>query len=212
MTIRNTWPSFLLAGLLGCSGVWAATPVSSADNEAQHFQWLDQYCGKCHNANDWAGGLAFDTMSPQAIGSDAKVWEEAVVKLRGRLMPPIGEKQPQQADINQFVGWMEGRLDAHAAANPDPGRVGLHRLNRNEYARVVEALLGLRVNPELLLPKDTKSEGFDFGDGQAGDGRCPFRPAHGQMRLQFGGQIGVSLHVSTVGVTVAEGDMHNSAG
>ena len=161
MTIRNTWPSFLLAGLLGCSGVWAATPVSSADNEAQHFQWLDQYCGKCHNANDWAGGLAFDTMSPQAIGSDAKVWEEAVVKLRGRLMPPIGEKQPQQADINQFVGWMEGRLDAHAAANPDPGRVGLHRLNRNEYARVVEALLGLRVNPELLLPKDTKSEGFD---------------------------------------------------
>ena len=161
MTLSNTVRSLLLVGLLGCGSVWAATPVSSADPGAGHFQWLDQYCGKCHNANDWAGGLAFDTMSPQAIGSDAKVWEEAVVKLRGRLMPPIGEKQPQQADINQFVGWMEGRLDAHAAANPDPGRVGLHRLNRNEYARVVEALLGLRVNPELLLPKDTKSEGFD---------------------------------------------------
>jgi mono/diheme cytochrome c family protein len=127
MTLSNNLRSFLLLVLLGCGTTWAATPVSSADTGARHFQWLDQYCSKCHNANDWAGGLAIDTLSPQNIGSDAKVWEETVVKLRGRLMPPIGEQQPAQADINQFVGWMEGRLDAHAAANPDPGRVGLHR-------------------------------------------------------------------------------------
>ena len=125
------------------------------------FQLLDDYCAKCHNATDWAGGLAFDTLSHEALGEDAKVWEETVRKMRGRLMPPPGEKQPGQAVMDQFVGWMEGRLDAQAATRTDPGAVGLHRINRTEYARVVQELLGLKVNPETLLPKDTKSEGFD---------------------------------------------------
>ena len=92
---------------------------------------------------------------------DAKVWEEAVRKMRGRLMPPPGEKQPPQQSMDQFVCWMEGRLDQGAGQKSEPGSVGLHRLNRTEYARVVEELLGLRVNPETLLPKDTKSDGFD---------------------------------------------------
>ena len=125
------------------------------------FQLLDDYCAKCHNATDWAGGLAFDTLSHEALGDDARVWEETVRKMRGRLMPPPGEKQPGQAAMDQFVGWMEGRLDAQAATRTDPGAVGLHRINRTEYARVVQELLGLKVNPETLLPKDTKSEGFD---------------------------------------------------
>lgn len=154
------------AALLTCLPALAqAAPTASgtghAGTAAGNFQWLNDYCSKCHNAEDWAGGVAFDTLSPDTIGSDAKVWEETVTKLRGRLMPPAGEKQPPQQQVDQFVRWMEGELDGNAARAPDPGRVGLHRLNRNEYARVVEELLGLRVNPELLLPKDTRSEGFD---------------------------------------------------
>jgi len=155
-----------LAALAACLPLLAtAAPTASTAGHGGtaggNFQWLNDYCSKCHNAEDWAGGVAFDTIAPEAIGSDAKVWEEAVTKLRGRLMPPAGEKQPPQQQVDQFVRWMEGELDANAARAPDPGRVGLHRLNRNEYARVIEELLGLRVNPELLLPKDTRSEGFD---------------------------------------------------
>ena len=41
---------------------------------------------------DWTGGIAFDTMQPDGIPEDAKVWESAVSKLRGRMMPPPGEK------------------------------------------------------------------------------------------------------------------------
>src|SRR5262245_28388496 len=65
------------------------TPVSSATAPHPAAQWgfFEQYCEKCHNSTDWAGGVAFDTMSPEGIGDDAKIWEEAVRKLRGRLMP-----------------------------------------------------------------------------------------------------------------------------
>ena len=122
---------------------------------------LEKYCSDCHNATDWAGGVAFDTMRPESIAADAKVWEEAVRKLRGGLMPPPGEPQPDAATSKQFVSWMEARLDERAADNPDPGYVALHRLNRTEYARAVESILGVQVDPATLLPKETKSDGFD---------------------------------------------------
>ena len=147
-----------VATLLGAAPVRAAELAPSAE---QHFKMLDQYCAKCHNATDWAGGVAFDTLTPDSIATEGKVWEETVRKMRGRLMPPPGEKQPPQHSMDQFVSWMEGRLDAQAQAKSEPGLVGLHRINRTEYARVVQELLGLKVNPETLLPKDTKSEGFD---------------------------------------------------
>ncbi|MEN9704773.1 MAG: hypothetical protein RLZZ393_652 [Pseudomonadota bacterium] len=134
-----------------------ATPAAPAPQA----QLLEQYCSKCHNATDWAGGLAFDTLSLEHVGGDGKVWEETVRKMRGRLMPPPGEKQPPQQSMDQFVSWMEGRLDAEASGRADPGAVGLHRINRTEYARVMRELFDLRVSPETLLPKDTKSDGFD---------------------------------------------------
>jgi Protein of unknown function (DUF1592)/Protein of unknown function (DUF1588)/Protein of unknown function (DUF1585)/Protein of unknown function (DUF1595)/Protein of unknown function (DUF1587) len=150
----------LLIGSLAASWVSAAEPVRSND-AAGHFQMLDKYCSDCHNATDWAGGVAFDTMTPDSISADSKVWEEAVRKLRGRLMPPPGKDQPEQGMVDQFVSWMEGRLDEHAFDHPDPGSVSLHRINRTEYARAVEQLLAVKINPAALLPRETKSDGFD---------------------------------------------------
>jgi Protein of unknown function (DUF1592)/Protein of unknown function (DUF1588)/Protein of unknown function (DUF1585)/Protein of unknown function (DUF1595)/Protein of unknown function (DUF1587) len=122
---------------------------------------LEEYCSKCHNATDWAGGVAFDTMSPDTIEADAKVWEEAVRKLRGGLMPPPGEPHPQATVTTDFVHWMETRLDAHGMEHVDPGHVSLHRINRTEYARAVERMLGVKVDPATILPRETKSDGFD---------------------------------------------------
>jgi hypothetical protein len=141
----------------------AASAAVHADDPAAHAKWqlLGEYCEKCHNATDWAGSVAFDTMRPEELPQDAKIWEEAVTKLQGRLMPPPGEKQPPQASIDAFVSWLQTNLDAADAAHPDPGYVTLHRLNRTEYARSVQQLLGVTVDVESLLPKDTMSDGFD---------------------------------------------------
>jgi Protein of unknown function (DUF1592)/Protein of unknown function (DUF1588)/Protein of unknown function (DUF1587)/Protein of unknown function (DUF1585)/Protein of unknown function (DUF1595) len=161
--------TFALAGAAGVGGsvLAADAPGVTANVDAakvpgdRHWALLTAYCEKCHNANDWTGGIAFDTMQPAGIPQDAKVWETAVSKLRGRMMPPPGEKQPDQAAIDSFVSWMEGNLDQAAAAHPDAGYVSLHRLNRVEYASAVKDLLNVEVDPTELLPQDTKSDGFD---------------------------------------------------
>ena len=137
------------------SAAWSAEPASRA-------ALLEKSCVACHNSTDWAGGLAFDTLSLDNPAADAEVWEETLRKLRGRLMPPPGEPQPAQREIDAFTGWLEARLDAAAAAAPpDPGYVGLHRLNRNEYAREIRRILDLDVDVATLLPKDVFSDGFD---------------------------------------------------
>ena len=80
---------------------------------------LQQYCSKCHNTTDWAGGVAFDTMSPAAVPADAQVWEGAVMKLSGRLMPPPGNPQPTQKEVDRFVDWLQSYLDAADAAGQE---------------------------------------------------------------------------------------------
>ena len=131
------------AALLCALGV--AVPAAAGAAHAGDWDKLAPVCGKCHNSTDWAGGLAFDTLDMHDIGADAEVWEKAVRKLRGHLMPPPGEQRPDQQTVDGAVDWLETQLDAYAAAHPDPGYVGLHRLNRDEYAREIQRILGLHV-------------------------------------------------------------------
>jgi mono/diheme cytochrome c family protein len=138
-----------------------AAPAHAAhDDTGSGSDFLTKYCGDCHNATDWAGGLAFDTLQQDEMASDAEVWEETVKKLRGRLMPPPGETQPTQEAIDAQVKWLEGRLDA-AATHKRPGNVVLHRLNRTQYQNEIRRLLALDIDAAALLPKDTKADGFD---------------------------------------------------
>jgi Protein of unknown function (DUF1592)/Protein of unknown function (DUF1588)/Protein of unknown function (DUF1587)/Protein of unknown function (DUF1585)/Protein of unknown function (DUF1595) len=143
----------------------AADPPAASQAHAPAFKgdWhmLQTYCTKCHNAEDWAGGVAFDTMSPEAAGDDAKIWEEAIIKLRGGLMPPPGKPQPDAAARQAFVRSTEDFLDQYGALHPQPGHMVLHRLNRNEYANAIQDLLGVSVDPNALLPRDDKSGNFD---------------------------------------------------
>jgi mono/diheme cytochrome c family protein len=126
-----------------------------------HWGMLNYYCTKCHNATDWAGGVAFDTMSQDSIVEDAETWEHAIRKLRGQLMPPPGNPQPAKAARKEFISYMENTLDKAAEGHPSPGRVALHRLNRKEYANAVHDLLDVDVDVNTLLPEDNVSDGFD---------------------------------------------------
>ena len=160
--LRGAWIVSAGAALAAVALLCVCVPAR-ADDAPPPPQWslLQDRCEKCHNSEDWAGGVAFDTLSPNDIASDAGTWEKAMRKLRGRLMPPPGQTQPEQQTIDGFVSWMEGELDHAAAANPAPGNVGLHRLNRTEYARAIDALLGLDIDVRTMLPKDVSSDGFD---------------------------------------------------
>jgi hypothetical protein len=151
----------LLLGPMVPQTVAAAEEAEASAGHPAPWAALEHRCEKCHNSTDWAGGVAFDTMTFDDIPGDAEIWENAIRKLRGRMMPPPGEDQPDQQSIDTFVSWMEGQLDGAAKAHPDPGNVGLHRLNRTEYQREINRLLGLDVDVKTMLPKDVSSDGFD---------------------------------------------------
>ncbi|HTY93319.1 MAG TPA: DUF1592 domain-containing protein [Steroidobacteraceae bacterium] len=149
----------LCGAAIGQPAARAADTAPAAPDS--HWAFLDHYCTSCHNATDWAGGVAFDTLTPEQIGGNAETFEKAVNKLRGRFMPPAGKPQPDPGATRAFVGFLEGRLDTAALHNPDPGVVTLHRLNRKEYANAVQDLLDVEVDPVALLPKDDTADGFD---------------------------------------------------
>jgi len=116
-------------------------------------------CEKCHNSTDWAGSLAMDTLDLRSPGQDPDVWEKAVTKLSGRLMPPAGEKQPSQADVDALVGYLETSLDA-SAKDRGIGHVPLQRLSRTEFAASMKGLLGVDVDPKQVLPTEIEVDGF----------------------------------------------------
>jgi Protein of unknown function (DUF1592)/Protein of unknown function (DUF1588)/Protein of unknown function (DUF1585)/Protein of unknown function (DUF1595)/Protein of unknown function (DUF1587)/Planctomycete cytochrome C len=121
---------------------------------------INTYCTGCHSSQARAGGLALDAMDLDAVAADAQVWEKAVRKLRGRLMPPPGARQPDQQEVDSLVGWLETHLD-EAPEGIRAGYVPIQRLNRTEYAAAVKMLVGVEVNPEEILPQDVAIEGFD---------------------------------------------------
>ena len=121
---------------------------------------MNTYCIGCHNSRAKVGGLGLDTLDLKAAADSAEIWEKALRKLRGHLMPPPGSPQPAQKDVDSFVGWMENTLDARAGA-PKAGHVPIQRLNRTEYAASVNALVGVDLKATDVLPQDGQVDGFD---------------------------------------------------
>jgi hypothetical protein len=156
--MQSVFKPLLLAGLL-VVGPALAQDAGKAPNDP-HWAFLNNFCTDCHNATDWAGGLAFDTMTSADVPHDIGVWEATVRKLRGSLMPPPGNKQPTQAQKDELVGWLETRLDARHET-PRAGYVTAQRLTRTEYANAVRSLLGVEIKAEDMLPPEIELEGFD---------------------------------------------------
>jgi hypothetical protein len=125
------------------------------------FGFLEQNCMECHNSEDWAGSLAFDSISPNEIADNVAVWEKVISKLNGRMMPPAGKSRPDNQATNEFVAWVQDYLDHAATTREHAGRVGIHRLNRKEYGNAVRDLFGVDVDVTELLPSDASVEGFD---------------------------------------------------
>lgn len=126
-----------------------------------HWSVLTRYCTECHNTIDWAGGIAFDALSPARLAEDGEIWERAIRKLRTGMMPPPGEPRPPRAELDGLARGIETRLDQAARQHPMPGSKPLHRLNRTEYANAVRDLIAYDVDVSTLLPADDAAEGFD---------------------------------------------------
>src|SRR5262245_24131526 len=93
----------------GAAGVAkAAAPAIDAQTQ---LATVKQYCTTCHNDRVKTGGVSFDGLTPEGVAQHPDVFEKAVRKLRGRVMPPPGMKQPEPAASDALIGWLEATLD-----------------------------------------------------------------------------------------------------
>ena len=159
-------PSRILTSL----GIWsfaascllAPAAFAQADaTPAQQRALVDKYCVSCHSEKLKTGGLVLEKLDTTKVGDHAEVWEQVALKIRGGMMPPPGLPRPDKTALNGLATWAENELDRAYLAHSNPGRVGLHRLNRAEYGNAIRDLLGLDVDPGELLPADDSNFGFD---------------------------------------------------
>ncbi len=121
---------------------------------------MKQYCAGCHNDKAKTGGVSFEGITAASIAKDPELFEKAVRKLRGRVMPPPGAKQPDGKAVDSLVAWLEDSLDKLPNQAHITDQVVLHRLNRKEYENAVRDLLLVDVNGAELLPPDDIAQGY----------------------------------------------------
>ncbi|HLQ76410.1 MAG TPA: DUF1592 domain-containing protein [Terriglobia bacterium] len=146
-------------------GQTAAKP-QPASNAQRAF--LNQYCGNCHNDDDKVAGLSFDAVNLNRVADNTETWEKVVRKLRTGMMPPVssGSRKPSATELHAMIGWLENELDRSAKPFIPPS--SLHRVNRTEYANIIQDLLDVEINPTQFLPSDDSSHGFDNMAGTLG--------------------------------------------
>lgn len=157
----------LVAGLAFFYYAQAALQTTSVNAHpvAEYRDTLNRYCVTCHNEKLRTAGLTLDLANVYDVTESPQVWERVISKLSLKAMPPVGMPRPDDTFYEGLPGYLKSQLDAHAVAEPNPGRtVTAHRLNRSEYANVVRDLLGVEIDSQEMLPADN-SGGFDnLGD------------------------------------------------
>ncbi len=155
--------SSLLSSLIvvGAVAVNAANP---AFDEVEPI--LMDYCYDCHGDGADKGDFAMDDYdSVDEHLQDFDVWYENWKNLRSHLMPPADKKQPSEEDRRKILAFIEKEVFKIDHENPDPGRVTIRRLNREEYRYSIEDILRIDFPVTDLLPPDDTGYGFDtIGD------------------------------------------------
>jgi mono/diheme cytochrome c family protein len=158
-TIRYSIPLLAAAALTGM--FFASRPSQAQDSAEAHIATVNRYCMGCHNDRAKIAGISFQGMSLASIAKDPDLYEKAVRKLRGRVMPPPGSAQPDGKTVDALVAWLENALDQLPSEAHIPDRVLLHRLNRTQYENAIRDLLLVEVNAAELLPPDDTAQGYD---------------------------------------------------
>src|SRR5688572_7658687 len=142
-------------------GAGQAAAVAQAAGAEKQIAAINQYCVACHNDRAKTAGVSFQGMTAETVGQHAEVFEKAVRKMRGRVMPPPGARQPDSATADAVIAWLETTLDRAATQSHVRDKVVLHRLNRKEYTNAVRDLLAVDFETQSVLPADDALEGYD---------------------------------------------------
>ncbi len=146
----------------------AATAPALADFQRDAAPFIEKHCIECHGGKSTKGYLDLKKIdrADAAILKNRKVWMNALTQVGSGEMPPKKRTRPTLEEIEKFTASVELAFErAELAAPPDPGRITVRRLNRNEYNNTVRDLLGADFNATEDFPPDEIGNGFDnIGD------------------------------------------------
>lgn len=157
--IKNSIPWIAVAAVIG---VFTVSPTSPAQDSGEaQIATIKQYCIGCHNDKAKIGGVSFQDVTPASVAANPELFEKAVRKLRGRVMPPPGAKQPDGQAIDSLVAYLQDSLDKLPNEKRVTDQVVLHRLNRKEYENAVRDLIAVEIKASEMLPPDDTDQGYD---------------------------------------------------
>lgn len=147
--------------------VWADSATRNAEYRDQLVPLLRTYCFDCHGSDHAEGDVNLDKYeSVEAVLGDRKEWMRALKQVQLGSMPPVDgpELDPQtRARMIKLIDDLANAVDC--VRNPNPGKVTLRRLTRNEYRNTIRDLVGVDYEPAANFPGDDVGYGFDnIGD------------------------------------------------
>src|SRR5882724_5717831 len=167
--VRGRWFAPFVVAVIVWSWSWLAAAGAEAPVTAQFRReiqpMLEEYCYDCHGDGENKGQVAFDELKSNEALMDHDLWLKVMKNVRAGIMPPQKKPRPSDEERLRLEHWIKTGVFGIDPKNPDPGRITVRRLNRNEYRNTVRDLLGVDYDTPGEFPPDDTGYGFDnIGD------------------------------------------------
>jgi len=167
--VRGRWFAPFVVAVIVWSWSWLAAAGAEAPVTAQFRReiqpMLKEYCYDCHGDGENKGQVAFDELKSNEALMDHDLWLKVMKNVRAGIMPPQKKPRPSDEERLRLEHWIKTGVFGIDPKNPDPGRITVRRLNRNEYRNTVRDLLGVDYDTPGEFPPDDTGYGFDnIGD------------------------------------------------
>lgn len=151
---ERAWP--ILSALVAFGFLLPAASSQALEPD----QVVQGICIACHNQHTLQAGLNLQEFDADEPWRHPVIAEKMIRKLRTGQMPPR-EMPRKEEDIARLIETLEDGLDEAARRRDRAGTRPFQRVNRAEYQRLVQDLLGLEVDAAEWLPPDQISASFD---------------------------------------------------
>ena len=153
-------PALLIA--LGLLLPWRAALADTSAFATDGVPFLQKHCVSCHGKDKQKGDFALHEFHDAlSVLRARKRWRDVMEVVRSGEMPPDDKPQPSAEEKRRFLASVAGIFAKADAGKPDPGRLTVRRLNRNEYNNTIRDLLHIEFRPADDFPSDDVGHGFD---------------------------------------------------
>ncbi|MEO6740551.1 MAG: DUF1592 domain-containing protein [Chthoniobacteraceae bacterium] len=151
--------------IIAALGLLLPFPAAFADTSAfaqAGVPFLEKHCVSCHGKEKQKGDFALHEFRDDlSVLRARKRWRDVVEQVRSGDMPPDDKPQPSADEKKRFLESVAGIFSKADNGKPDPGRLTVRRLNRNEYNNSIRDLLHIEFRPADDFPSDDVGHGFD---------------------------------------------------